>query len=178
MTDEGLAKLCDQDRMLVESVLGENETYIDSLHNDADRTFVAATDLRVVRCAWKYEDGEAKLKSAKSFMYDDIESAYSQLDRDANEFHLIIDPKDGDTLSVIKMPEHFYKEVRGFSAHIMVEIRKRGKTEEKMQTDGSRVGAILANLDELVKLAQLLQMGVISEEDFQEAKSIILERRG
>lgn len=167
-------KLCDQDREMIESVLVENEEYHDSLHNDAERVFTAATDLRVARFTWQYENGKAKVKSSKSYTYDNIRRAVSKTDRASNELHVLVELLSNEVIELLKMPEHFTKEVNEYIARISEEaaaFRAGGVVKQ-----GSNIQAILNNLDDLVKLAQLRQMGVIGEDEFQEAKAILVRR--
>jgi hypothetical protein len=175
MSETVLEKLCDQDKEMILSVLVENEDYLDSLHNDAERSFVFASDMRVTRCTWQYEGGKPKVKSAKSYPYDRIRRAIPQRDKTSGDFLVTLELSDGENATIIKMPEHFLKEVTTFAAVVSQEVSEF-KTPESVKTVAG-VGAIIANLDELVKLAQLLQMGVISVDEFKEAKSIIMRRR-
>ncbi len=174
MSEAGLDKLCEQDKVMVLSVMVENELYFDSLHNDAIRSFVFASDLRVVKCTWQYEGGHPKVKSAKSFTYDRIKRIKSQRESTSGDCFVILDSIDNENIQLVKMPEHFLKEVYEFTA-LVSDIVENLKSEA--QTPLSNVGLIVANLDDLVKLAQLLQMGVITIDEFKEAKAIIMRRR-
>ena len=128
----------------------------------------------MARCTWQYEDGRQKVKSAKSYSLDRISKAMSQRDKTSGYLQVVLDLTDGDTSSIIKMPEHFLKEVKDFIAVISQAISDECATVHVSSV--SNVGAIVANLDELVKLAQLLQLGVISIDEFNEAKTIIMRR--
>ena len=170
----GTEKLCDQDREMVEGLLVENEEYLDSLHNDADRSFAVVTDLRVGKFTWQYDGGKPKLKSGKNFTYDNIRRCVYKINQASGELHILLELQDNEVVELLKMPDHFTKEVTEF-----IGLVTEGATafhSPETQKRSSNVGAILNNLDDLVKLAQLRQMGVIEEDEFLEAKVMILRR--
>jgi hypothetical protein len=92
----------------------------------------------------------------------------------SSELHVLVELLTNEVIELIKMPEHFTKEVNEYIALISEEaaaFRAGGVVKQ-----GSNIQAILNNLDDLVKLAQLRQMGVIGEDEFQEAKAILVRR--
>ncbi len=177
MYNDGRERLTDQDLQMVNSVLIEGEEYLDSLHNDGERTFVIATNMRVAKCFWDYDSGLPSLKGTKSLRYGEIKAPVIALDKARAAYIVSIESPSGESVELIRMPEHFSQEIKRFASIISegVQALKRGGQTHYEQF--TYVDSILANLDTVLKLAQLRQLGVLSEEEYQFAKSKILRRR-
>lgn len=177
MYDDGRERLTDQDQQMVNSVLIEGEEYLDSLHNDGERTFVIATNMRVAKCFWDYENGLPALKGTKSHRYGEIKNPAISLDKAKAAYNVYVESPAGEAIPLIRMPEHFSQEAKKFVAIIAEGIQAQKSGGQTHYEQFSYVDAILANLDTILKLAQLRQLGVLSEEEYQFAKSKVLRRR-